>query len=268
MHAFYLPAASGQRFCLFHAARHGEARGAVIYLHPFAEELNKSRRMAALAARAMAEAGYDVLQIDLLGCGDSSGDFSDASWQAWREDVSLAYRWLRAKSQAPLTLWGLRLGCLLAASAAPALPESASFLFWQPVISGRQHWEQFMRLKMAAELSGGAAKGVMAQLRQQLSENQAVEIAGYTVSPNLAGALERLELTPPAGSGWLSWLALSSRPDASLPPASDACLENWRKAGFNVEATLLQGPSFWQTSEIEVVSGLVSASLSALGRAR
>lgn len=224
--------------------------------------------MAALAARAMAEAGYDVLQIDLLGCGDSSGDFSDASWQAWQEDVVLAHRWLRERSRAPLTLWGLRLGCLLAASAAPALPESASFLFWQPVISGRQHWEQFMRLKLAAELGGGGAKEVMAQLRQQLRENQAVEIAGYTVSPKLAGILEQLELMPPTDSGRLSWLALSSSPNAALPPAADACLENWRKTGFKVEAMLLQGPSFWQTSEIEVVSGLISASLSSLEQLR
>lgn len=266
MHAFFLPAASGQRFCIFHAARRGESRGAVIYLHPFAEEMNKSRRMAALTARAMAEAGYDVLQIDLLGCGDSSGDFSDASWQAWREDVVLAHRWLRGRSRAPLTLWGLRLGCLLASSAAADLPESASFLFWQPVIAGRQHWEQFMRLKMAAALSGGAAKEVMAQLRQQLSEKCAVEIAGYTVAASLAESLEQSDLSPPARPGNLAWLALSSRPDSAMSTASQSCLNNWRSAGFEVEALMLQGPSFWQTSEIEVVPALVTASVSALAR--
>lgn len=267
MHAFFLPAAYGQRFCLYHASRRGESRGAVIYLHPFAEEMNKSRRMAALTARAMADAGYDVLQIDLLGCGDSSGDFSDASWQSWRQDVVLAHRWLREKSQAPLTLWGLRLGCLLAASAASDLPEPASFLFWQPVISGRQHWEQFMRLKMAAALSEGSAKGAVAQLRQQLSESRTVEIAGYTVSPSLVGALEQIDLSPPARPGRLAWFALSSRPDGVLPATSESCLANWRNAGFDVEAKLLQGPSFWQTSEIEVVPGLVSASVAALEQA-
>ena len=163
--------------------------------------------MAALQSRAMAAAGYDVLQIDLLGCGDSSGDFADASWQAWREDVVLAHRWLRTQTQAPLTLWGLRAGCLLAANAAVDLTESTNFIFWQPVVSGKQHWQQFMRLKMAGELAGGQAKGVSEQLRQQLAEGKHVEIAGYAISPDLIinGGLEvprcyhRPPLQMPAG---------------------------------------------------------------------
>ncbi|MEN9478057.1 MAG: hypothetical protein RLZZ300_2198, partial [Pseudomonadota bacterium] len=109
----------------------------MLYIHPFAEEMNKSRRMAALQSRALAATGYDVLQVDLLGCGDSSGDFSDASWQAWREDVLAGYRSLRERSTAPLILWGLRAGCLLAAETATELPEAADFIFWQPVISGK-----------------------------------------------------------------------------------------------------------------------------------
>ncbi|MBN9422686.1 MAG: alpha/beta hydrolase, partial [Candidatus Accumulibacter sp.] len=117
--AFFLPATSGQRYCLFHRpATEGAARGALVYVHPFAEEMNKSRRMAAVQARALAAAGYAVLQIDLHGCGDSSGDFADASWAGWLDDVELACAWLRARCAAPLWLWGLRSGCLLAAEAA------------------------------------------------------------------------------------------------------------------------------------------------------
>ncbi|HEX6736185.1 MAG TPA: hydrolase 2, exosortase A system-associated, partial [Azonexus sp.] len=92
----FLTVHGGQRFCLFHPAQDGVAKGAVLYLHPFAEEMNKARRMAALQSRALAAAGYDVLQFDLLGCGDSSGDFADATWPAWREDVLAGYRHLRS----------------------------------------------------------------------------------------------------------------------------------------------------------------------------
>ena len=111
---FFLPVGDGQRFCIYHPPQTSVERGAVLYLHPFAEEMNKSRRMASLQSRALAEAGYGVLQIDLLGCGDSSGDFSDATWEAWRGDVVHAVAWLRQRTSAPLTLWGLRVGCLLA----------------------------------------------------------------------------------------------------------------------------------------------------------
>ena len=67
----------------------------MVYIHPFAEEMNKARRMAALQSRALAAAGFDVLQIDLLGCGDSSGDFGDATWNDWVNDVVHGCRWLR-----------------------------------------------------------------------------------------------------------------------------------------------------------------------------
>ena len=84
--AFFLAAdngRAGQRLCIHHPPRRGEpARGAVLHLHAFAEEMNKSRRMVALQARALAEAGFAVLQIDLHGCGDSGGDFEVLSGSA------------------------------------------------------------------------------------------------------------------------------------------------------------------------------------------
>lgn len=265
MQAFFLPANPGQRFCLYHPARNSQARGAVIYLHPFAEEMNKSRRMAALQARAMSDAGFDVLQIDLLGCGDSAGDFVDASWRAWQEDVLLGYRWLRSQTRAPLILWGLRAGCLLAATAAVNLPEKANFIFWQPVVSGKQHWQQFMRLKMAGELASGQAKGVTEQLRQQLATGQTVEIAGYSISPGLADGLEQAELlSPPGHFGKVAWLEVSSREDATLTPVSQKRIEQWQVAGFNVDAQVVRGPAFWQTTEIEDALALTAATLAIL----
>lgn len=265
MRAFFLPADPGQRFCIFHAAAGGQARGAIIYLHPFAEEMNKARRMAAMQARSMADAGFDVLQIDLLGCGDSSGDFSDATWCLWQKDVRLGYRWLRTQSQAPLTLWGLRAGCLLAANAAVNLPEKANFIFWQPALSGKQHWQQFMRLKMAGELAGGQAKGVAEQLRQQIAAGRSVEIAGYTVSPEFIREIEKAELQLAAERcGRIAWLEVSTREEATLAPVSQRCIEQWLAAGCRVDARLVRGASFWQTTEIEDAPDLVAATLAVL----
>lgn len=264
MQPFFLPCSEGERFCLFHPAS-GKSLGAVLYLHPFAEEMNKSRRMAALQARALAAAGYDVLQIDLLGCGDSSGDFADANWRAWCDDVLAGYRWLRSRSSAPLILWGLRAGCLLAAEVAADIPEAVDFLFWQPVISGKQHWQQFMRLKMAGEMASGQAKGIGEQLRQQLASGQAVEIAGYGISPALATGLEQADLTPPSGRhGRLIWLETSLREDASLSPATQKRIAQWQAAGYSVDARIVRGPAFWQTTEIEDAPELITVMLAGL----
>lgn len=241
----------------------------MLYLHPFAEEMNKARRMAALQSRALAAAGCAVLQIDLLGCGDSSGDFVDATWAAWRADVLAGYRYLRERSAAPLVLWGLRAGCLLAAEAAAELPEAADFLFWQPVVSGKQHWQQFMRLKMAGELTTdralGRAKAVGEELRSRLAAGQTIEIAGYEVAPALATGLEQAELSPPPGRhGRVVWLETSLRDEATLAPVAVQRIEQWRAAGFAVEARVVRGPAFWQTTEIEDAPELIAATLTAV----
>ncbi|MCK9991352.1 MAG: hypothetical protein RugAbin2_02366 [Rugosibacter sp.] len=167
------------RFGLYHPpAPHLKLRGCVVYIHPFAEEMNFSRRMASLQARGMAAEGFAVLQMDLFGCGDSAGDFSEASWATWVADVVAAARWLGARhglaangpnqgggeggeghegaaTAVPLIFWGLRAGCLLAVEAARAIYRPVSFLFWQPVFSGEQYWRQFQRLGLATRVMAG-----------------------------------------------------------------------------------------------------------------
>lgn len=261
MHPFFLPVATGQRFCLHHPARGGAARRALLYLPPFGEEMNKSRRMAAVQARALAVAGCEVLQIDLCGCGDSSGDFGEASWQGWLDDVLAAHAWLRARSDAPLTLWGLRAGCLLAADAAPLLPEPLDFLFWQPVLSGKQYWQQVLRLKLAGELAGSAAAGA-SDWRRDLAAGRRIEIAGYAIAPGLVAGLAQTELRlAPDGVGRVGWLELSLREGATLSPAAQQRIEQLRAAGIRVDADVVPGPAFWQTVEVEEAPELIAASL-------
>jgi uncharacterized protein len=262
---FFLPVGNGQRLCVFHPPQTSVERGAVLYIHPFAEEMNKSRRMATLQSRALADAGYGVLQIDLLGCGDSSGDFSDASWEAWRGDVVHAVAWLRQRTSAPLTLWGLRVGCLLASNVAVDLQERPNFIFWQPVLSGKQYWQQFMRLKMVSEVLSGDAKCAIEKLRQQLAAGNAVEVAGYAISPILAEGLAKVELDSPVRNiGQVIWLDISSREGGGLAPVSQKRIEQWQLAGFKVNAKVVRSPAFWQTNEIEDAPELIAVTIKAL----
>src|SRR6218665_1924947 len=130
------------RFCILHPAQ-GPLRAQILYIHPFAEELNRSRRMASLQARRLAQAGYEVLQIDLHGCGDSPGEFGEASWDGWLDDIAAAAAWLRARhpTPPPLWLWGLRLGCVLGVEAARRHQLRCNFLFWQ-ALSGPTQLQQ------------------------------------------------------------------------------------------------------------------------------
>ena len=268
--AFFLGADAGfagQRFCLYHPPHGGTLRGAVVYVHPFAEEMNKARRMAALQSRALARAGHAVLQIDLLGCGDSSGDFADASWSQWADDVALACAWIRRLGTAPLWLWGLRAGCLVAVEAARRMSTPCNFLFWQPAMSGRLVLQQFLRLKVAADMLAGPSKGVMDSLRARLAANPPVEVAGYVIAPALAAGLEHAVLRPPcavADGRRVEWLELQARTEPTLAPASLPLLEAWRDAGFATRSAALTGPPFWQTGEIEEAPELLAATLAAI----
>lgn len=277
--AFFLPVGSaedGQRYCLLHPTVKGSmTRGLVVYIHPMAEEMNKVRRMAALQARTLAQAGYSVLQIDLLGCGDSSGDFGDATWQGWVNDVVMGSQWLREHSnrqgisphQAPLWLWGLRAGCLLAAEAATRLNEACNFLFWQAPSAGKPLLQQFLRLKVAGDMLSGQSKGVMESMRHQLASGSALEIAGYSLSPELAEGLEQASLLAPTTAGErqrLEWFELSTREDASLSPVSAKTVAQWQQTGFATRSHIVRGPAFWQTSEIEDAPELIAATVDAL----
>jgi exosortase A-associated hydrolase 2 len=255
---------------LFHTPQPGTTlRGRVLFCHPFAEELNTTRRTVARQARAMADAGFAVLQVDLLGCGDSSGDFADATWPGWLADLQLAHTWLADHQPAtgPLWLWGLRAGALLASDLAAALPEPANLLLWQPFASGQQQLQQFLRLHTAGQwLAGGQTDGVKKPdtPAQQLAQGQPVHIAGYPLSPLLAQGLAAAKLQPPANSppGRLVWLELGTQSASS--PAAEKQIADWKQAGWQVSAQTVATPAFWRTVETEAAPELIPVTLAAL----
>jgi uncharacterized protein len=264
--AFFLPTPTGQRFCLFHQPQ-GTPAGCVLYLHPFAEELNTTRRVVARQARALAQTGFAVLQIDLLGCGDSEGELVDATWEAWLQDTRHAHDWLTARAQGPLWLWGMRGGSLLATALAAQLPQAPHLLLWQPVITGQQMLQQFLRLHAAGQWLGEGSKGNSPG--KTLAAGQPVDIAGYTLTPALAAGLGAARMEAAAamtaeGPSRLVWLETSTQAKPTLGPASLTHLESWRAAGWTVEAQSVISPAFWQTVGTDEAPALIAATLQAL----
>ncbi len=268
MDAFYLPTRHGWRFCVLHrAAASDRARGAVLYIHPFGEEMHKARRMAALQARALAQAGYDVLQIDLHGCGDSAGDFGDATWETWQEDVRIAHAWLARQTAAPLWLWGLRTGCLLASAVAHTAGAPARLLLWQPVSSGRRFLQQFLRMRRARAVFGNgdseASRDTTAATHEASTGHDVIEVGGYRLGAALADGLAGAELAAPPADSEVHWFEV-------LPPegviSADALgrLETWQAQGCRTAATAVAGMPFWQTQEINECPALIASTLRAM----
>jgi len=271
---FFLDAGGGERFCLYHAPA-GDCRGAFVYVHPFGDEMNRTRRMAALGARALARAGYGVLQIDLAGCGDSSGEFGEARWQGWKDDLALARRWLAERLGRPAGVWGLRLGALLAldhaADLAAAGDEPPRLLLWQPVLAGATYLTQVLRLRMAGELvgaNGGSSADSPQALRALLGGGSAVEIGGYLLAPELAAALDRLDAVRLAPAAAVDWFEVVAAPERPAPPAAQRVAAAWqdqrKDAGKEVRLHTVAGPSFWASQEITECPALVEATVAAL----
>ena len=264
---FFLKNGAGQRFCLYHRPA-GASRGAVLYVHPFAEELNRSRRMAALQARRLAAYGYGVLQIDLYGCGDSSGDFGDARWDVWKHDLATAAAWLRERLEQPVTLWGLRLGALLALDyAREARHPLGPMLLWQPVGDGSSYLTQFLRLRtMGAKLGDESTTHPGTQeLRAALQSGQTLEIAGYDLTSELALAIDSLTapevMVPAAPVHWFEVVGtLGQGPGAATNRVAAA----WRNHGADLQVHAVPGPPFWTTSEISTSPALLDATTTAL----
>lgn len=264
---FFLKAGGGQRFCLYHPAA-GQARGAILYVHPFAEEMNRARRMAALQARAFAAAGHAVLQIDLAGCGDSSGDFGDARWELWRDDLALGAAWLGARVDAPLRLWGLRLGALLALDYARSTNAPlAGMLLWQPVLKSSTYLTQFLRLRLAGALlaEGEVAQGGTAGLRAALQAGEPLEIAGYDLDPRLAAALDGLDALDAFDPGCpVDWIEALSQDGAPPSPGAARAAGAWQARGIDLRLHPVHSAPFWTTTEITESGPWLDATSAAL----
>jgi exosortase A-associated hydrolase 2 len=240
---FFFDADPGTRLSLYHPpSPHLPTRGAILYVHPFADELNASRRMASLQSRRFAAMGYAVLQLDLFGCGDSCGDLNMARWDLWKRDLAIARDWLAARCSGPMHLWGLRLGALLALDFAAGTSVDGIVL-WHPYVNGRTAINQFLRLGLTADPDGPQTTS---SLRATLAAKGQIDIAGYELAAPLAQAIDNCDaaalVLPPCPVHWFA----STGPAPQRLAASAARLaERWAKGGATLHLHLIEGVPFW-----------------------
>ena len=261
--AAFVAGRTGARFRLVSEPGSAELRGTVIAAHAFAEEMNKTRRMAARLARGLAARGFRVVQRDLAGCGDSSGELREVSWADWREDVRAEFE--AADPALPVWLFGVRAGALLAGAAFAQRPD-ANLLLWQPVVAGAQHLQQFLRLHAGARIVGASPSDAGATPAQRLKRGEVVEVGGYEMAPPLAAGLEAAVLDVPAGApGRIVWCEVSADDPPSPSPAALRFAERvGARARPGVELHALHGPLFWQTQEIEDCDALLRCSMASV----
>ena len=248
--AFYYPPAS-----------HAPGSGDVLLAPPFGEEMNRCRAMVAMQARAMAAAGLGVLMLDPQGTGDSGGEHDDADWDGWRDDLQTGIAWLRQHGRGCRTVWGVRLGALMAAELAQADAGIDRLLFWQPVTSGKTFWTQFLRIRIAAEMAQADGVKSTDALRAMSAAGEVIDVSGYPVSPALAMRLDKLALPPGAALAGrqIRWLEVLASAEAVLPRANQLAAQALTEAGVDTRQSTVIGPAFWHVHERDVAPALLAA---------
>ncbi len=265
----FLPGSAGALFALYIPAEQRGDRG-VVLLPPFAEEMNRARRMLRLQAAALSQNRIAALLLDPFGTGDSAGDFADARWETWIADVRVAVSALSAHGAQRIGLLGVRLGAALAVAAAStlALPCFATAL-WQPVVHGHRHLTEFLRLRALPAASNASRPATVEMMRACLAAEKTVEVAGYDVVPPMAAALDALDLGELAhrALGRVMWFEVVHDRLLPLSAAGARCVAAWTTSGLTVSTEAIPGPAFWSGQGNAIVPDLISATTAAFEEA-
>jgi exosortase A-associated hydrolase 2 len=254
---FFLPGCAGNLFALYHRpASPAGCRGGVLYVHPFANEMNYTRRAAALLARALARRGWGVLQVDLFGCGDSDGDFRDASWETWVDDLASAFGWLQERVGGRVGLVGIRLGGLLALDfASRARQKIDRVLVWHPVVNGQQMMADFLRLRLLSDAIGERVgeSATIQELQERINSGEPVEVVGYEINPHLGQAIAKIHIAQLglAAATPIRWVEVVSGADDSGRPLAQTTVHAWQAAGREATLHRVAGRPFWSSPRIQ-----------------
>lgn len=238
------------------------AREALVYLPPFAEEMNRCRALAAEQARALAGMGVSSLLLDPWGTGDSDGDLEECRWEMWLDDVRHGARWLAEQSGLRPGLWGCRLGGLLAAQACESAPDDfARLLLWQPVLNGKQFLTQYLRLRVAWLMERDLPAETTDGIRAEMAAGHIVEVAGYPIAGALAEGLDGARF--PAGETALAgpridWFEHGADAEAQLSIAANRAIGQLQSWGAQVHAQVFTGAPLWQLHKRDDLPDLIA----------
>lgn len=239
---------AGEKHFILQFRSSGAPRGHIVYIPPFGEEMNRCRAHVAQQARDFAASGYHCTLLDFYGTGDSEGELQDASLARWHENIQLTLQFLVAEEPAPVILWGVRLGGIIAAEYAnTGTVDIAGLLLWQPVSSGKRYVTQLLRQRVASLVNAGRAAETTAEIRARIASGDSVEIAGYVVADPLISDIEQASLSAQAvRCPSIYWLENIEQEGDALSTASNKAVTALREAGSAVDVHLFTGPPIWQ----------------------
>jgi pimeloyl-ACP methyl ester carboxylesterase len=124
---------------MLHIPQTAGAGSWVVTVHGFADTKVEHHRMFVKIARRLAKNGIGVLRIDLVGSGDSEGDFEDMTVSGEISQTLAVIDWLRGQPELKVSkvgLLGFSLGGLIASYVAVRAEGVKTLALWAPVSDG------------------------------------------------------------------------------------------------------------------------------------
>jgi pimeloyl-ACP methyl ester carboxylesterase len=182
-------------FGMFHKPDTRQRATGAVFCHPIGDDKTFSYRAYVEFARALVAAGYAVLRYDSGGCGDSEGEFVDATVDTLRDDALDAIAELRLHAGIEnVALIGCRFGATVAALAAASDPGISATALVSPVISGSAYRDKLLRAHQMSALTQGRPGGTLESLLKDIAAGGAVEIDGQLVGAWLLTQLAAIDL--------------------------------------------------------------------------
>ncbi len=250
----FIDSPQGRIFVIHRAPHSFKAHSGVVLIPPFAEEMNQSRRMLTLLAEALAASGYHVILPDFYGTGESEGEFAEASWSGWLEQLECCITSMQNDYGVNrYVLLGMRTGALLVADylqKSRSKPEK--LVLWQPVVDGALYLKQFLRLRLAADMLADSQGENSHALMQLLAAGEVVEVAGYALTSAVTDGLSSSSLKniDPKSLPATYWIDLVAS-EGQLPPLPHRNLaEIWHEANVTIQYQTTIGAPFWNSVDI------------------
>ena len=171
------------------------AKGGILLVPPFFEELNHSRYFYTQLAQRVCAAGYESLYFDYSCTGDSAGEFADAIWEHWIEDLQLAFDTLNARCSLKAIV-GVR-GAALTLSA--WLKKTSQNDFALSLVAPTMNGVEIADAMLKSEILRAAFEGrkiSREQFLENIREQGHAQMGGYRVPHKLLDAISRESFLP------------------------------------------------------------------------
>lgn len=141
MNPFFFGTSRRPLYGVYHPARGAAARPTgVVLCPPMGQEYIRTHRAFRQLATQLSKQGFHVLRFDYGNTGDSGGVAEDGRPLEWVQDIGTAIEELADSAGTKrVALVGIRLGALLAATAAHAREDVDALVLWDPVDDGAEY---------------------------------------------------------------------------------------------------------------------------------